>query len=111
VFQEGVCPALVEWFAWGLMARQALTEAGCPSISPVRSYPGGALSRYRCCMSPAAWASQKLIALEDCGQEEIRRFVDEGAAIWESAGGAWPRKTVWVFFLSRRKPTTEEFPA
>ena len=59
-----------ESFAWGLMARQALAEAGLPfDLLRSEDICGGALSRYRMLYVPGGWASQKLIALGDRGQD------------------------------------------
>ncbi|MGZ6237792.1 MAG: hypothetical protein ACXWMJ_10805, partial [Syntrophales bacterium] len=53
-----------ESFAWGLMARQALTEAGLPfDLLRSEEIRGGSLSRYRMLYVPGGWASQKLTAL------------------------------------------------
>jgi phosphoribosylformylglycinamidine (FGAM) synthase-like amidotransferase family enzyme len=78
-----------ESFAWGLMGRKAVTEAGLPfDILRSEEIRQGALSRYRMLYVPGGWASQKLIALGDRGQEEIRRFVDEGGNYLGICGGA-----------------------
>ena len=102
-----------ESFAWGLMARQALTEAGLPfDLLRSEDIRGGALSRYRMLYVPGGWASQKLIALEDCGQEEIRRFVDEGGSYLGICGGAGMATEDGMGLLPvRRKPTTERVPS
>ena len=54
-----------ESFAWGLMARQALTEAGLPfDLLRSEEIRGGALSRYCMLYVPGGWASQKLAPWE-----------------------------------------------
>ena len=102
-----------ESFAWGLMARKALTEAGLPfDLLRSEEIRGGTLSRYRMLYVPGGWASQKLIALGDRGQEEIRRFVEEGGSYLGICGGAgMATKDAIGLMPIRRKPTTERVPS
>jgi putative intracellular protease/amidase len=102
-----------ESFAWGLMARQALTEAGLPfDLLRSEDIRGGALSHYRMLYVPGGWASQKLIALGDRGQEEIRRFVEEGGSYLGICGGAGMATEDGMGLMTiRRKPTTERVPS
>jgi len=102
-----------ESLAWGLMARKALTEAGLPfNLLRSEDIRGGSLSRYRILYVPGGWASQKLIALGDRGQEEIRRFVEEGGSYLGICGGAgMATKDGLGLMPVRRKPTTERVPS
>ena len=102
-----------ESFAWGLMARQALTEAGLPfDILRSEEIRQGALSRYRMLYVPGGWAAQKLIALGDQGQEEIKRFVEEGGSYLGICGGAGMATEDGIGLLPiRRKPSTERVPS
>ena len=102
-----------ESFAWGLMARRALTEAGLPfDLLRSEEIRGGALSRYRMLYVPGGWASQKLTALGDRGQKEIRRFVEEGGSYLGICGGAGMATEDGIDLLPiRRKPTTERLPS
>lgn len=78
-----------ESLAWGLMARQALIDAGLP-FDLIRSEDvrTGALSGYRMLFVPGGWASNKLSALGDGGRGEIRRFVEGGGSYLGICGGA-----------------------
>jgi putative intracellular protease/amidase len=116
--QEGVskkaCALLWdESFAWGLMAHRALKEAGLPfDLLQSEDIRGGALSRYRMLYVPGGWASQKLVALEDRGQKEIRRFVEEGGSYLGICGGAGMATEDGMGLLPiRRKATTERVPS
>jgi len=61
---------------------------------------------------PGGWASQKLFALEDRGQKEIRRFVEEGGSYLGICGGAGMATEDGIGLLPiRRKPTTERVPS
>ena len=102
-----------ESFAWGLMARQALTEAGVPfELLRSEEIREGALSRYRMLYVPGGWASQKLIALGDRGQEDIKRFVKEGGSYLGICGGAGMATEDGIGLTPiRRKPTTERVPS
>jgi hypothetical protein len=102
-----------ESLVWGLMAYQALTEAGLP-FDLLRSdeIRGGALSRYRMLYVPGGWASQKLFALEDRGKKEIRRFVEEGGSYLGICGGAGMATEDGMCLLPiQRKPSTERVPS
>jgi hypothetical protein len=78
-----------ESLAWGLMTRRALQEAGLPfDLLRSEEIRGGALSRYRMLCVPGGWASNKLNALGEWGQEEIRRFVEGGGSYLGICGGA-----------------------
>jgi hypothetical protein len=95
-----------ESLAWGLMARRALKEAGLP-FETLRSEEirGGALSRYRMLFVPGGWASNKLSALGERGQEEIRRFVEDGSSYLGICGGAgMATQDGMGLLLIRRKP-------
>ena len=98
-----------ESLAWGLMALQALKEAGLPfDLLRSKEICGGALSRYRMLFVPGGWASNKLSALGDRGQEEIRRFVEAGGSYLGICGGAGLATEDGIGLLPiRRKPTTE----
>jgi hypothetical protein len=102
-----------ESFAWGLMARQALADAGLPfDLLRSEEIRGGALSRYRMLYVPGGWASQKLITLGDRGEEEIRRFVEEGGSYLGICGGAGMATEDGICLMPiRRKPTTERVPS
>jgi hypothetical protein len=98
-----------ESLAWGLMARRALREAGLPfDLLRSEEIRGGALSRYRMLLVPGGWASNKLSALGNRGQEEIRRFVEEGGSYLGICGGAGMATEDGIGLLPiRRKPTAE----
>jgi len=102
-----------ESFTWGLMAHQALTEAGLPfDVLRPEQIRQGALSSYRMLYVPGGWASQKLIALGDRGQEQIRRFVEEGGSYLGICGGAGMATEDGIGLLPiRRKPSTERVPS
>jgi hypothetical protein len=102
-----------ESFAWGLMARQALTEAGLPfELLRSEEIREGALPRYRMLYVPGGWASQKMTALGDRGQEEIRRFVEEGGSYLGICGGAGMATEDGIGLTPiRRKPTIERVPS
>ena len=102
-----------ESFTWGLMARQALAEAGLPfDLLRSEDIRRGRLSRYRMLYVPGGWASQKLIALGDRGQEEIRRFVEEGGSYLGICGGAGMATRDGTGLMPiRRKPTSERVPS
>jgi putative intracellular protease/amidase len=113
-FSKRACALLWdESFAWGLMAWRALKGAGLP-FDLVRSEDvrAGALSRYRMLFVPGGWASNKVTALGDRGQEEIRRFVKEGGSYLGICGGAGMATEDGIGLLPiRRKPTTERVPS
>ena len=61
-----------ESLAWGLMARQALKEAGLPfDLLRSKEICGGALSRYRMLFVPGGWASNKIKSLREEGIAEV----------------------------------------
>jgi hypothetical protein len=61
---------------------------------------------------PGGWASQKLIAVGDRGQEEIRRFVEEGGSYLGICGGAGMATEDGIGLMPiHRKPTTERVPS
>jgi putative intracellular protease/amidase len=116
--QEGVskkaCALLWdESFAWGLMARQALKGAGLPfDLLRSEEIRGGALTGYRMLYVPGGWASQKLTALGDRGQEAIKHFVEEGGSYLGICGGAGMATEDGIGLMPiRRKPTTERVPS
>ncbi len=98
-----------ESLAWGLMARRALQEAGLPfDLLRSEEIRQGALSRYRMLFVPGGWASNKLSALGERGQAEIRRFVEGGGSYLGICGGAGMATEDGMGLLPiRRKPTTE----
>jgi hypothetical protein len=98
-----------ESLAWGLMARRALKAAGLPfDLLRAEDIRGGALSLYRMLFVPGGWASNKLSALGDRGQAEIRRFVEEGGNYLGICGGAGMATEDGIGLLPiRRKPTAE----
>ncbi|MGO9139280.1 MAG: BPL-N domain-containing protein [Syntrophales bacterium] len=102
-----------ESFAWGLMARQALMEAGLPfDLLRSEEIRGGALTHYRMLYVPGGWASQKQTALGDRGQEEIKLFVEEGGSYVGICGGAGMATVDGIGLVPiRRKPTTERVPS
>ena len=102
-----------ESFAWGLMARQALTEAGLPfDLLRSEEIRGGALSSYRMLYVPGGWASQKQTALGDQGQEEIKRFIASGGSYLGICGGAGMATEDGMGLMPiRRKPTKERVPS
>ncbi len=102
-----------ESFAWGLMARQALSEAGLPfDLLRSEDIRGGALSRYIMLYVPGGWASQKQTALGDRGQEAIKRFVEEGGSYLGICGGAGMATVDGIGLMPiLRKPTTERVPS
>jgi hypothetical protein len=102
-----------ESFAWGLMARQALMETGLPfDLLRSEEIRQGALSRYGMLYVPGGWASQKLTALGDRGQEEIQRFVEDGGSYLGICGGAGMATEDGIGLMPiQRKPTTERVPS
>jgi hypothetical protein len=78
-----------ESLLWGLMARQALREAGLPfDLLRSEDVRKGELSHYRMIFVPGGWASNKMSALGDQGMTEIRRFVAGGGNYLGICGGA-----------------------
>lgn len=78
-----------ESFLWGVMARQALREAGLPfDLLRAGDIRVGVLDRYRLLFVPGGWASNKISALGGRGMEEIRRFVERGGSYLGICGGA-----------------------
>lgn len=102
-----------ESFAWGLMARQALTAAGLPfDLLRSEDIRKGALSLYRMLYVPGGWASQKLLALGDHGQDKIKRFVEKGGSYLGICGGAGMATEDGMGLLPiRRKAKTERVPS
>ena len=102
-----------ESFIWGLMARQALMEAGLPfDMLDSEEIRRGALSRYRIIFVPGGWASNKMAALGDQGQAEIRRFVENGGSYLGICGGAGMATEEGLGLLPIvRKPTAERVPS
>lgn len=102
-----------ESFAWGLMAWRALKEKGLP-FDLVRSEEirEGTLSNYRMLFVPGGWASNKISALGNRGEEEIRHFVEEGGNYLGICGGAGMATEDGIGLLPiRRKPTSERIPS
>jgi hypothetical protein len=61
---------------------------------------------------PGGWASQKLYALEDRGQKEIRRFVEDGGSYLGICGGAGMATEEGIGLMPvRRRPTAERVPS
>jgi hypothetical protein len=102
-----------ESLIWGLMARQALTEAGLPfDLLTSEEICQGALSRYRMIFIPGGWASNKLAALGDRGQEEIQCFVENGGGYFGICGGAGMATGEGLGLLPIvRKPTATRVPS
>ena len=109
------CCALLwdESLIWGLMARQALIEAGLPfDLLDSEEIRRGALSRYRMIFIPGGWASNKMAALGDHGQEEIRCFVENGGSYLGICGGAGMATGEGLGLLPIvRKPTAVRVPS
>jgi len=102
-----------ESYAWGLMAWRALKEEGLP-FDLIRSedISGGALSRYRMLYVPGGWASNKISTLGKRGQEEIRRFIEDGGSYLGICGGAGMATEDGIGLLPiQRKPTKERVPS
>lgn len=97
-----------ESFLWGLMARQALTEAGLP-FDLIRA---GKLSRYHMIFVPGGWAEAKLHALGEQGQAGIRSFVENGGSYLGICGGAGLATENGLSLLPvQRKGTQERVPS
>jgi hypothetical protein len=102
-----------ESYLWGVMARQALIEAGLP-FELIRSdeIRIGALSRYRMLFVPGGWASAKLRTLGKQGQAEIRCFVENGGSYLGICGGAGLATQSGISLLPiQRKATQERVPS
>jgi putative intracellular protease/amidase len=102
-----------ESFLWGVMARQALSEAGLPfDILRAEDIRAGALDRYLLLFVPGGWASNKISALGGRGMEEIRRFVEQGGNYLGICGGAGMATEDGLGLLPiARKPRTERVPS
>jgi putative intracellular protease/amidase len=102
-----------ESFLWGVMARQALSEAGLPfDILRAEDVRAGALDRYLLLFVPGGWASNKISALGGRGMEQIRRFVDQGGSYLGICGGAGMATRDGLGLLPiARKPRTERVPS
>jgi putative intracellular protease/amidase len=102
-----------ESLLWGLMARQALKEAGLPfDLLRSEDIRSGALSRYRLIFVPGGWASGKLRALGEQGRAEIRRFVAAGGSYLGICGGAGMATADGLALLPiQRKPSHERIPS
>jgi hypothetical protein len=102
-----------ESFLWGLMARQALTEAGLP-FDLIRSddIRAGILTRYAMLFVPGGWAQAKLRSLGEKGQAEIRSFVENGGSYLGICGGAGlaTQNDIGLLPISR-KATQERVPS
>jgi putative intracellular protease/amidase len=102
-----------ESFLWGVMARQALSEAGLPfDILRAEDIRAGTLDRYLLLFVPGGWASNKISALGGRGMEEIRRFVERGGSYLGICGGAGMATRDGLGLLPiARKPRTERVPS
>jgi len=102
-----------ESLIWGLMARQALMGAGLPfDLLESAEIRKGALSRYSMIFIPGGWASNKMAALGDRGQEEIRCFVKNGGSYFGICGGAGMATEEGLGLLPiARKPTAMRVPS
>lgn len=98
-----------ESLAWGLMARQALRDAGLPfDLIQSEDARRGALSGYRMLFVPGGWASHKLGALGERGCAQIRRFVEAGGSYLGICGGAGMATEDGLALLPvRRKPSAQ----
>jgi hypothetical protein len=77
-----------ESFLWGVMAHEALLEAGLPyDLIRSESILRGDLDSYGMLFVPGGWASHKMAALGAAGAEAVRRFVAEGFATSFGTGG------------------------
>jgi len=85
-------PCALLWdqsFLWGVMARQALAEAGLSfDLLRAEEIRAGGLDRYRLLFVPGGWASNKIGALGSRGLDEIRGFVQRGGNYLGICGGA-----------------------
>ena len=102
-----------ESFLWGLMAWQALREAGLP-FDLIRSedIQAGKLSRYTVLFVPGGWASARLHALGEKGQSEIRSFVAKGGSYLGVCGGAGLATESGLALLGvDRVPTKDRVPS
>jgi hypothetical protein len=109
-------PCAVLWdesLLWGLMARQALADAGLPfDLLTSEDIRRGGLSRYRMIFVPGGWASNKLAALGDRGRDAIRRFVESGGSYLGICGGAGMATEEGLGLLPiARKSTAERVPS
>jgi hypothetical protein len=98
-----------ESLAWGLMTWRVLKGAGLP-FDLLRSdgIREGALSGYRMLFVPGGWASNKLNALGERGQAEIRSFVEAGGNYLGICGGAGMATEDGMGLLPvRRMPSAE----
>jgi len=102
-----------ESFLWGIMAWQALHEAGLPfdlvSAGDIRK---GCLYQYAMLFVPGGWSSNKMKALGDEGVESIREFVRNGGNYLGFCGGAGLATLDGIGLLNiKRKPTKQRVPS
>jgi hypothetical protein len=102
-----------ESFLWGVMAWQALREAGLPfDLLRAEEIRRGALASYRMIFVPGGWASNKLIALGEKGCEEIRLFVEAGGSYLGICGGAGLAMADGIGLIPvGRKPSRQRVPS
>jgi putative intracellular protease/amidase len=102
-----------ESFLWGVMARQALAEAGLPfDLLRAEEIRAGGLDRYRLLFVPGGWAANKIGALGHRGMEEIRRFVERGGSYLGICGGAGMATRDGLGLLPiARKPRPQRVPS
>jgi putative intracellular protease/amidase len=102
-----------ESFLWGVMARQALADAGLPfDFLRAEDIRTGALEGYRLLFVPGGWASNKGKALGPQGKEAIRRFVGAGGNYLGICGGAGLATRDGLGLLPvGRKPGAERVPS
>ena len=112
-FKKGMCPALGRIIRLGTDGPPG-SQGGRFALRspPVRRYSRGGPFPLPMLYVPGGWASKKLTALGNRGQEEIRRFVEEGGSYLGICGGAGMATEDGIGLMPiQRKPTTERVPS
>jgi hypothetical protein len=98
-----------ESFLWGMMAFNALSDAGLP-FDLIRSEDirKGILRNYAMLFVPGGWASNKIKSLGEDGVREIREFVEKGGNYLGFCGGAGLATLDGIGLLNIRRILTRD---